>query len=86
MNVEFSDISKEEFLNLDKELQIFFKNHLRKLSEMPPRRHMKFGVPHHVEDVTKQARLVYDVSDDTLFVIHCFASHKEYEKWFKSFK
>jgi len=53
---------------------------------MPPRRHLRFGIPYHVEDVTKQARLVYDIRKDTLYVVHCFATHKEYEKWYKSFK
>ena len=86
MKIEFSDAAREEFLKMEQPLQIFFRNHLQKLSEMPPRRHMKFGVPHHVEDVTRQSRLVYDISGNALFVIHCFATHKEYEKWYKSFK
>ena len=86
MKVEFSDDGREDFLKLERQLQVFFKNHLQKLLEMPPRRHLSFGVPHHVEDVTRQARLVYDIQEDTLFVIHCFSSHKEYEKWYKSYK
>jgi len=86
VKIEFSDSGREDFLNLEQTLQVFFKNHLQKLSKMPPRRHLKFGVPYHVEDVTRQARLVYSVRDETLFVIRCFALHKEYEKWYKSFK
>ncbi len=86
MKIEFSDAGREDFLKLERSLQIFFRNHLQKLAVMPPRRHLKFGVPHHVEDVTRQARLVYDLREDTLFVIHCFATHKEYEKWYKSYK
>ena len=52
---------------------------------MPPRRHMGFGVPYNVEDVTKQARLVYNENENTLSVIRCFATHKEYEKWYKTY-
>lgn len=47
---------------------------------------MKFGVPYHVEDVTRQARLIYEFYGDTLYVIRCFGNHKDYEKWYMSFK
>ncbi len=86
MNIEFSDEAKVEFLKLDRQLQLFFKTHLEKLKKMPPRRHLKHSLPHHVEDVTKQARLVYDFGEDMLFIVHCFATHKEYEKWYRSYK
>ncbi len=86
MQVEFKPAAREEFLALERHLQVYFKSHLEKLSQMPPRRHLRFGMPHNVEDVTRQARLVFDVKEETLFVIHCFATHKEYEKWYKSFR
>jgi len=86
MQVEFKPAAKKEFLALERQLQLFFKAHLEKLSQMPPRRHLAFGVPHHVENVTRQARLVFNIEGETLFVIHCFATHKEYEKWYNSFK
>ncbi|MFA6330351.1 MAG: hypothetical protein WCX64_06785 [Candidatus Micrarchaeia archaeon] len=86
MQVEFKPAAAKEFLALDRQLQVYFKSHLEKLSAMPPRRHLRFGLPHHVEDVTRQARLVFDIEGDVLSVVHCFATHKEYEKWYKSFK
>ena len=86
MNAKFSDGGREEFLGLASQLQEFFKNHLEKLVQMPPRRHLRFGIPFHVENVTKQARLVYEIEGGDLVVLHCFATHKDYEKWFKSFK
>ncbi len=58
---------------------------MEKLSQFPPRRHLKAGVPLYVEEVTKQARLIYDIEKETLYVVRCFATHKEYEKWYKSF-
>lgn len=86
MKIEFSDSGREDFLRLEKQLQIFFKNHLRKLLQMPPRRHLKFGLPHHVEDATRQARFTHEIRGENLYVIRCFATHREYEKWYKSFK
>jgi len=86
VNVEFSEEAKEEFKNMEQQLQLFFKTHLEKLKNVPPRRHLKFGLPHHVENVTKQTCLVYDMYEDRIYVVHCFATHKEYEKWYKSYK
>ncbi|MFH0922834.1 MAG: hypothetical protein V1811_02130 [Candidatus Micrarchaeota archaeon] len=86
MNIEFSNEGREDFLHLEKQHQIFFKRHMEKLLAMPPRRHLQRGIPYHVENVTKQARLVYDIQGETLYVNRCFATHEEYERWFKSFK
>jgi len=53
---------------------------------MPPRRHMRFGLPFNVVNVTDQARLIYYVEVETLFVLRCFDKHKDYEKWYKTFQ
>jgi len=47
---------------------------------------MRFGVPFYTEDVTKQARLVCQMDNLDLTILHCFSTHKEYEKWYKAFK
>ncbi|VVB99261.1 Uncharacterised protein [uncultured archaeon] len=47
---------------------------------------MKCGLPYLVEEVTKQARIIYQAESDKLFIFRCFANHKEYEKWYKSYK
>jgi len=67
-------------------MRIFFKLHIEKLAQMPPRRHLKFGIPYHVEDVTKQARLIYEIEGSTIYVVRCFTKHKDYEKWYNSYK
>lgn len=46
---------------------------------MPPRMHMKFGLPFQVDEV-RQGRIVYQMENEMLFVLRCFAKHKEYEK------
>ncbi len=85
MNAIFSETASEDFQALEPPLQQFFKKHIEKLREMPPRRHLRFGLPYHVEDITKQARLIYFIRGETLYIIRCFATHKDYEKWYKSF-
>jgi hypothetical protein len=71
---------------MDPQMRRLFAEHLDKISEMPPRRHLKFGLPFNVENATEQARLVYEIEGDYLVVVQCFVTRKEYEKWYKSFK
>lgn len=49
----------------------------------PPQKHMMHGIPCHVERVTKQARIVYQIKEDMINILHCFEGHKEYERWHK---
>lgn len=86
MELIFSDAAKKELEALTQDLKTVFLKHLEKMQEMPPRRHMKHGIPCHVEEVTKQARIVYQLQDENIFVIHYFGSHKEYERWYKSYR
>ena len=86
MKVIFLKEALQDFLSLEKALQDQFSSHVDKLTAMPPRRHMKFGIPYHVESITKQARLVYCERNEALFVVRCFSSHKEYERWYRSFR
>jgi hypothetical protein len=64
----------------------FFFKHARKIHGMPPRRHMKHGIPYPVEEVTKQARLVYARRGEDTIVIRCFIRHKDYERWYESYR
>ncbi len=86
MELIFSDSAKKELENLPQELKAIFFTHLEKILNKPPRKHMKYGVPCHVEKVTKQARIVYDIKGNQIYILHCFANHKEYERWYKSYK
>jgi hypothetical protein len=56
------------------------------MQEAPPRKHMKHGIPCHVEKVARQARIVYNIKGTQIYILHCFATHKEYERWYKSYK
>ncbi|MBI5046980.1 hypothetical protein HZC07_04600 [Candidatus Micrarchaeota archaeon] len=86
MNVLVSEVAEAELDKMDSVLRSFFIKHMEKIAHMPPRRHMKFGLPFTVENVTKQARLVYQINSTNLIVVRCFATHKEYEKWYLSYK
>lgn len=85
MEVLFSEAAEKELDDMDQQLREFFLKHAEKIKAMPPRRHMKFGLPYHVEDVTKQARMVYHIEEKNIYILHCFKNHKEYERWYKSF-
>jgi len=86
VRVVFTETADADLRDADANLRKFFIKHVEKISRQLPARHLRFGVPYFVEEVTRQTRLVYEVKNDTIFVVRCFANHKDYEKWFKSFK
>jgi phage-related protein len=86
MNLVFSDSARKELATMPQDLKSVFLMHLEKIHSRPPRKHMKHGIPCHVEKVTKQARIIYDISEDRTYILHCFTSHKEYEHWYSSYK
>lgn len=86
MELIFSEAARKELADLEQELKSQFIRHLEKMQEAPPRKHMKHGIPCHVEKVTRQARIVYNIKGAQIYILHCFATHKEYERWYKSYK
>ena len=86
MKIIFFESAEKELEKLDKPTNLLFGKHIEKIAFMPLRRHLKFGLPFNVEEVTKQARIAYKIEDETIYIIHCFGTHKEYEKWYKSFR
>ena len=86
MKIVFSKKAEKELDDAEQNLRKLFIKHSEKISLMPPRRHLRFGLPFNVEEVTRQARIVYNTEEGVCFILHCFKTHKEYEKWYKSFK
>jgi len=86
LKTKISEHADKDLSKFEVELRTFFFNHIKKISKMPPRRHLRFGLPFNVENVTRQARLVYEIEDNNLYILRCFSNHKDYEKWYKSFK
>ncbi len=86
MKILFAQKAEKELDDADTGLRKLFIEHAEKVASMPPRRHLRFGLPFNVEEVTRQARIVYNIERDTCYILHCFKTHKEYERWYKSFK
>ncbi len=81
-NIIFKDEALEDLEKMDRAVLDKFDKHFDKLSGMSPGRHMKHGLPYCVDNVG-QGRIVYSMDGDTIYIIRCFATHKEYEKWYK---
>ena len=86
MELVFSDSAKKELANLPQDMKCLFLMHLEKMHSRPPRKHLKHGIPCHVENVTKQARIIFNIDENRLYILHGFTSHKEYEHWYSSYK
>ena len=84
MIVEFTETAKKEFLSLDKSQQIQFKKALDKLKDYSSQKHLNYGIPAFVIKVNKQARIIYNQLENTILVLHCFAKHDDYERWYKT--
>lgn len=85
MEIRISEKAEKELDSMDKPQRELFIKHIEKIAAMPPRRHMKFGLPFQIDEVG-QGRIVYHIESDALYVLHCFPIHKEYEKWYTSFR
>ncbi len=86
MEISYTEQSVKALEELDNSIRKRFVRHIEKLQSVPPRRHLKFGLPYNVEEVTKQARIIYQIKEEELHILRCFATHKEYEKWYKAYK
>ena len=83
MKVDISEDALRDLKKMDKVQLLLFGEHIDKIADKSPGRHLKHGVPFYVE-VVGQGRIVYQFINDTIFVLRCFASHKDYEKWYKT--
>ena len=83
MKIIYTEQSLETLQKMDNSARKIFIKRIEKLATIPQGRHLKFGLPFNVEEVTKQGRIVYLTKEETLYIIRCFATHKEYEKWYK---
>jgi mRNA-degrading endonuclease RelE of RelBE toxin-antitoxin system len=83
MKIVFDEDAHRDLKHIDRSQILMFYNHAKKIAEKPPGRHLKHGLPFYVEEVG-QGRIVYQVKNDTVFIIRCFATHKDYERWYKS--
>jgi hypothetical protein len=68
--------------------RILFYRHVKKLVETEPHRHFGYGIDAYKENVGANCRMMFawDDDEDTLRILRCFTDHKDYEKWYKSYK
>jgi len=85
-DVIYSDDFKKDFLKQDKLLQIIIYKKILKISfeTFISRKHLMYGQPYFVEKISESSRLVYNISENKLYIIRFFRDHKDYEKWYKS--
>jgi mRNA-degrading endonuclease RelE of RelBE toxin-antitoxin system len=80
MRVNISDEAIKDLEEMDKGIYEQFKKHLGRING--PLRHMRRGLPYFVDEVG-QGRIVGEMNGDTLYVLRCFARHKDYEEWYR---
>jgi hypothetical protein len=71
---------------MDGYLRKLFFEHIEKIIETPKQRHLRFGVPFYVKEITNQARIVFNFENNDLYIVRCFTTHKEYEEWYSKYK
>lgn len=86
MQIRILEPAEKELEKIPNPVNKQFGKYIEKLGSKETNRHLKHGLPYYTENVTKQARIIYYIEEETIYVIHCFATHKEYERWYKSFK
>jgi Txe/YoeB family toxin of Txe-Axe toxin-antitoxin module len=85
MEIKYSENALYNLRKMDNVLKKLFLAHVEKLSKKPIKKHLRFGLPFFVEKVTKQARIVYNLEENVVYILRCFESRKEYERWYKRF-
>lgn len=86
MDLRLLETAEKELEKIASPLNKRFGKHIEKIASKEANRHLKRGLPYFTENVTKQARIIYYIEGETIYILHCFATHKEYERWYKSFK
>jgi hypothetical protein len=82
----YNEKARKDLRKMDINLARVFIKHADKIASLPPRRHMKYGMPFNVDEVEGRGRLVYEYRGEQLFIVRCFDNHKDYEKWYRSYK
>ena len=86
MEIKILETAEKELEKIVNPLNKQFGKHIEKIASKETSRHLKHGLQYFTENVTKQARIIYSIDEKTIYVMHCFKNHKEYERWYKSYK
>ena len=85
MEIIITDNADDDLGNMESSIRIRFDKHILKIATQRPTRFFK---NHNIEQVGDQGRIIYqvDLKDDVLYILRCFATHKDYEKWCNSIR
>jgi hypothetical protein len=88
MQVIFDEDAWRDLKKMDPGERILFHQHVKKLVETGPRRHFSHGIDAYKDNVGADGRMPFlrDDDEETLRILRCFTDHKDYEKWYKSYK
>lgn len=88
MQVIFDEDAHKDLKKTDQSERILFDQHVMKIIETGPRRHLSHGIDAYKENVGADGRMTFlwDNDGKTLRILRCFTDHKDYEKWYKSYK
>ncbi|MFH0906463.1 MAG: hypothetical protein V1824_03945 [archaeon] len=85
--LEFTEEFEKEYNKLDLFLRKKIYNKALELLEPDiSRKHLKYGLPYFVLKIDKSSRLIYNLESNKVICIKYFNTHKEYEKWFKTYR
>lgn len=85
VDIVITDYADDDIGEMDEFMRTRFDKHILKIAVMRPKRFFK---NYNIEQVGDQGRIIYqtDRANDVLYILRCFATHKEYEKWCNSFR
>ena len=85
MEIIIADNADEDLGDMDSSTRARFDKHILKIATKRPTRFFK---NHNIEQVGDQGRIIFhvDLRDDVLYILRCFTTHKDYEKWCNSFR
>jgi len=74
--------AEAQYARMDNSDRIRFAKHLKKMTGASPRKHLKKS--RYIVEECGQGRIVCELIGNELHIWHMFATHKEYENWFRS--
>lgn len=83
--LEITPPAREEYRRLDGSVKAIFAKHIKQLEAAAPRKFLHSGMRYSVE-IAGQGRIVCAPNGEVLEILHFFATHKEYEKWYRGQK
>ena len=88
LTIIFDEYARNDLKCMEQGKRAMFIKKDEKLVEICLRRHLRHGIDAYVENVDRDGRMPYQWDEDgeMLRILRCFTNHKNYIKWYKSYK